>query len=54
MENDFNKNKYAVVRNFISREQADFLFTYLFMKRNVQITLIKEKLIPPFPEVISG
>ena len=50
MENDFNKNKYAVVRNFISREQADFLFTYLFMKRNVQITLIKEKLIPPFSE----
>ena len=39
MENDFNKNKYAVVRNFISREQADFLFTYLFMKRNTLLPI---------------
>ena len=50
MVNKFKKNKYVVVKNFVSRELSDFLFTYLFMKRNTQITLIKEKLIPPFSE----
>ena len=50
MVNKFKKNKYVVVKNFISRELSDFLFTYLFMKRNTQITLIKEKVIPPFSE----
>tara|TARA_R100001594_G_C4012241_1_gene257254 strand:+ start:317 stop:982 length:666 start_codon:yes stop_codon:yes gene_type:complete len=48
MENDFKKNKYKIIKNLISPQLASFLFTYLFMKRNVQITMVKEGLIAPF------
>ena len=45
---NFEKDNYIVIKKFISEELAFFLFSYLFMKRNVYGTLIKEKIIPPF------
>ena len=50
IDTDFKKNKYKIVKNFISKELAFFLFSYLFLKRNVHHTLIERKQIPPFSE----
>ena len=31
IDTDFKKNKYKIVKNFISKELAFFLFSYLFI-----------------------
>lgn len=45
---NFKDDNYIVVKQFISKELAFFLFTYLFMKRNVYATLVKQEIIPSF------
>jgi hypothetical protein len=49
----FNKKKYTVVRNALSKEMAYFCYRYFLFKRQVAQTLFKEKYISPF-ETIFG
>jgi len=42
---DFDKNNYQVIKNLISKDLSFFLFTYLFLKRNVAKILIDTKKI---------
>jgi len=51
--NEFNKNKYVVIRNVINKDLCIFLYNYLLVKRQVAETLIKEKYISPFEEAFG-
>lgn len=44
----FDKNNFLISKNIITKDVAFFLFSYLFLKRNVAKTLIESKIIPPF------
>jgi len=44
----FNKKKYTVIRNALSKEMAYFCYRYFLFKRQVAQTLFKEKYISPF------
>ena len=46
----FQKNKYSVLRGAISKEIADFAFTYFLNKRKVASFLFDQKYISPFTE----
>ena len=46
----FKKNKYSVLKNAISKELADFVYSYFLMKRKVARKLFDEKYISPFTE----
>ena len=49
----FKKNKYAVIKQAISKDLATFLYNYFCMKRQVYDTCIQHRYISPF-EVILG
>jgi len=44
----FKKNKYAVIRNAISKEMADFIYQYFLLKRDVARFYFNNKIISPF------
>jgi hypothetical protein len=44
----FEKNKYFVIKNAISKELADFVYSYFIMKRQVARKLFDSKYISPF------
>ena len=46
----FKKNKYMVLKNAISTELADFVYSYFKNKRNVARVLFDTKYISPFTE----
>ena len=46
----FQKNKYSVLKNAISKEMADFCFAYFLNKRKVARFLFDQKYISPFTE----
>ena len=46
----FEKKKYLVIKNAISKELAEFCFHYFLIKRNVAYTLFTAKHIPAFSE----
>ena len=46
----FEKNKYSVLKNAISKEMADFIYDYFLLKRKVTKCLVDTKYIPPFLE----
>ena len=46
----FQKNKYSVLKNAISREMADFCFAYFLNKRKVARFLFDQRYISPFTE----
>ena len=46
----FQKNKYSVLKNAISKEMADFCFTYFLNKRKVARFLFDQRYISPFTE----
>ena len=46
----FKKNKYSVLKNAISKELANFVYTYFKNKRNVARFLFDQRYISPFTE----
>ena len=46
----FQKNKYSILRNVISKDMADFCFAYFLNKRKVARFLFDQKYISPFTE----
>ena len=44
----FEKNKYLIIKNAISKELADFVYEYFLNKRMVAKTLFEKKFISPF------
>ena len=46
----FKKNKYTVMKQAISKELAQFVYTYFLNKRNVARFLFDKKYISPFTE----
>jgi len=44
----FNKRKYLIVKNCISKELANFCYEYFLLKRKVAETLFNKNYIPPF------
>ena len=49
----FKKNKYAVIKKAICKDQATFIYNYFLMKRQVYDTCLKERFISPY-EVLLG
>ena len=49
----FKKNKYAVIKKAICKDQALFIYNYFLMKRQVYDTCLKERYISPY-EVMLG
>ena len=46
----FQKNKYSILKNAISKEMADFCFAYFLNKRKVARFLFDQRYISPFTE----
>ena len=46
----FQKNKYSILRNAISKELAEFVYKYFLNKRNVAKVLFDTRYISPFTE----
>jgi len=46
----FKKNKYSVLKNAVSKEIADFSYSYFLNKRKVAAALFDNKYISPFTE----
>ena len=46
----FKKNKYTVLKNAITKELADFCYSYFLNKRNVARVLFDSRYISPFTE----
>ena len=46
----FKKNKYSILKNAISKELADFAYSYFLTKRKVARFLFDLKYISPFTE----
>ena len=46
----FKKNKYSVLKNAISKELANFVYSYFLNKRNVARVLFDSRYISPFTE----
>ena len=46
----FKKNKYSVLKNAISKELADFVYSYFKNKRSVARVLFDTKYVSPFTE----
>jgi len=49
----FKKNKYAVVRQVISKDLAIFIYNYFLMKKQVYDTCLKQRYISPY-EILLG
>ena len=49
----FKKNKYAVIKQAISKDLATFIYNYFLMKKQVYDTCIKSRYISPY-EIILG
>ena len=49
----FKKNKYAVIKKAICKDQARFIYNYFLMKKQVYDTCLKERYISPY-EVMLG
>jgi|TARA_R100001463_G_scaffold15877_2_gene41316 hypothetical protein len=47
----FKKDNYKVVKNVIDKKLALFLYSYLFIKRNVAKTLFEKKYISPYENI---
>ena len=48
---NFEKNKYTVLKQVISKDLAQFVYDYLLIKRNVLNTYIKYRHISPFNDM---
>jgi len=48
------KFKYKLVQNAISKDVLEFMFHYFLLKKRVHLTLLKEKIIPPYLEHLFG
>ena len=46
----FKKNKYSVLKKIISKELADFVYSYFLNKRSVAAVLFDQRYISPFTE----
>jgi hypothetical protein len=44
----FKDNKYTVIKSAISKELANFVYDYFYMKRKIARTLFDERVISPF------
>ena len=49
----FKKNKYAVIKKAICKDQATFIYNYFLMKKQVYDTCLKERFISPY-EIMLG
>jgi hypothetical protein len=49
----FNKKKFKVIKNAISKEIAKLAYNYLIIKRNAEAQMFTENFLPPF-EALSG
>ena len=49
----FEKNKYAVIREAISKDMATFIYNYFLMKKQVYDTCIKHRYISPFENMLG-
>ena len=50
----FKKNKYAVIKQAISKDLAIFCMNYLLMKKQVYNTCIKERYISPYETMMGS
>ena len=50
----FKKNKYAVIKQAISKDLATFCMNYLLMKKQVYNTCIKERYISPYETMMGS
>ena len=48
--NYFQKNRYVVIKNAISKELAEFCCDYFSLKRDVHLTMLENKYISPYVE----
>lgn len=48
--NDFQKNRYVVIKNAISKELAEFCCDYFSLKRDVHLTMLENRYISPYVE----
>ena len=49
----FKKNKYAVIKEAISKELASFIYNYLLMKKQVYDTCLNQKYISPYETLLG-
>jgi len=49
----FKKNKYAVVRQVISKDLAIFIYNYFLMKKQVYDTCLKQRYISPYETLLG-
>ena len=49
----FKKNKYAIIKQAISKDLATFCMNYLLMKKQVYDTCLKERYISPFETMLG-
>ena len=49
----FKKNKYAIIKQAISKDLATFCMNYILMKKQVYDTCIKERYISPFETMLG-
>ena len=49
----FKKNKYAIIKQAISKELATFLANYFLMQKQVYDTCIKTRYISPFETILG-
>ena len=48
--NYFQKNRYVVIKNAISKELAEFCCDYFSLKRDVHLTMLEKRYISPYVE----
>ena len=49
----FEKNKYTVIKEAISKDMATFIYNYFLMKKQVYDTCIKHRYISPFESMLG-
>ena len=49
----FQKNKYTVIKEAISKDMATFIYNYFLMKKQVYDTCIKQRYISPFENLLG-
>tara|TARA_R110000796_G_scaffold17077_1_gene52842 strand:- start:55 stop:657 length:603 start_codon:yes stop_codon:yes gene_type:complete len=49
----FKKNKYAVIKQAVSKELVNFLYNYFLMKRQVLDTCLNNRYISPYEEFLG-
>ena len=50
---DFKKNKYAIIKEAISKDLATFCMNYILMKKQVYDTCINARYISPFEKILG-